>query len=249
MEEERKQGTIASILLFFLGMIAQAAGAADIQINSEFLTSPYAKLTGTVSGAAEVELNGDVNVTGGLAAVYFIGSGAWLTVIPGADLYSNVVTVDSSGGDYTNPAAAMTNYSKWCPSPSAASPCLLKILPGVFDVGTGSVVMQPYIDIEGSGEDTTVITGSIDGGGTSCGPPPANGVVNGANKAEIRRLTVRHTGGGTGAAAIANSDASPKVTNVTVKVSPSSLCSVGIRNRNFSPIIAGARVTATGSGL
>ncbi|HSB30547.1 MAG TPA: hypothetical protein VLD55_03005, partial [Candidatus Sulfobium mesophilum] len=59
---------------------------------------------------------------------------------------------------------------------------------------------------------------------------------------------VRHTGGGTGAAAIASSDASPKVTNVTVTVSPSSLCSVGIRNRNSSPIIAGARVTATGSG-
>lgn len=189
-------------------MIAQAAGAADIQINGEFLTSPHAKLTGTVSGAADVEMN----------------------------------------GDYTNPAAAMTNYSTWCLSPSAASPCLLKILPGVSDVGTGSVVMQPYIDIEGSGEDTTVITGSIDGGRTSCGPPPANGVVNGANKAEIRRLTVRHTGGGNGAAAIASSDASPKVTNVTVTVSPSSLCSVGIRNRNSSPIIAGARVTATGSG-
>ena len=41
----------------------------------------------------------------------------------------------------------------------------------------------------------------------------SNGVVNGANKAEIRRLTVRHTGGGTGAAAIVNSDASPKVTH------------------------------------
>lgn len=81
MEEERKQGTIASILLFFLGMIAQAAGAADIQINGEFLTSPHAKLTGTVSGAADVEMNGDVNVTGGLAAVYFIGSGAGLTGI------------------------------------------------------------------------------------------------------------------------------------------------------------------------
>ena len=43
--------------------------------------------------------------------------------------------------------------------PRTATPCLLKIMPGVYDVGTNSITMQPYIDIEGSGENSTVIQG------------------------------------------------------------------------------------------
>jgi|GEM_PF-6069879 len=103
-----------------------------------------------------------------------------------------VAIVAKSGGDYTDPATAMTNYSDWCPSPSDTNPCLLKIMPGVYNIGTGSVVMRSYIDIEGSGENVTIIQGTVDGS--------AAGVINATSTSvsgpvELRSLTVQNAGG------------------------------------------------------
>jgi hypothetical protein len=100
--------------------------------------------------------------------------------------YGKVAIIAQSGGDYNNPATAMTNFADWCGTPSAGSPCLLKIMPGIYAVGADSVHMQPFIDMEGSGENMTVIEGSVDG----------TGAVLGAGNAEIRFLTIRNTSTG-----------------------------------------------------
>jgi hypothetical protein len=152
--------------------------------------------------------------------------------------YGNVRIVAPTGGDFSDPYVAMSTHSSWCPNPSA-NPCLLKIMPGVYNIGTSSVQMQSYIDIEGSGENTTIIQGSIDN--------PVSGIVNGASNSEIGFLTVKNTGGGTNAIAIYNSGASTKITNVTVTATGAVHNNYAVVNQNSSsPSLLNVAVTASG---
>jgi len=156
------------------------------------------------------------------------------------DYLGKVAIVATSGGNYNNPATAMSDYQKWCgPAPSAANPCLLKIMPGVYNVGTSTVQMQPYIDIEGSGENTTIIQGNISS------PDLSVGLVIGANYSEIRFLTVINTGGGDYTTAIYNFSAASKMTNITAKASRGITC-IGVNNVSSSPIMTNVAVTASG---
>jgi YVTN family beta-propeller protein len=151
--------------------------------------------------------------------------------------YGKIAIVAQSGGNYNNPATAMGAFASWCGTPSASNPCLMKIMPGVYNIGTGSVNMQPYIDIEGSGENVTVIQGNKDGA-----------IINGANNSELRFLTVRHTGGTTTAMAIYNINASPRITNVTAIVSGATDWSYCIENSGASPVMSNVTITASASG-
>jgi hypothetical protein len=158
--------------------------------------------------------------------------------------YANVVIVAKYGGDYTDPWAAMEAYEGWCDLPSATNPCLLKIMPGVYDIGTFSVWMQNYIDIEGSGELVTKILGHIDSA--------SSGVVHGA-AAELRFLTIENTGGGSHATAIYNDrsasypTSNPRITHVTAYAHDGTDYSTAIYNTNNSnPVMT--NVTATASG-
>ena len=70
---------------------------------------------------------------------------------------------------------------------------VVKIEPGVYDVGIASVNMIPHVDIEGSGEKVTRIVGTVERGPLT-DFITVNGVINGANDAELRHLTVVHQG-------------------------------------------------------
>jgi len=96
--------------------------------------------------------------------------------------YGKVAIVAQTGGDYADPVSAMNDLATWCGTPSANNPCLVKILPGIYDIGSTSLTMINYVDVEGSGENVTKITG--------------NGVVNFlySSKAELRMITVESRG-------------------------------------------------------
>lgn len=155
--------------------------------------------------------------------------------------YGKVAVVAQSGGDYTDPITAMGDVVTWCGTPSATNPCLLKIMPGVYDIGSNSLQMQSYVDIEGSGENITRIKGNTDW--------PV-GVVMGASYTEIRFLTVESAGtGGYWGYKIAirhNGGVSFRITNVTVIASGGTSNNTGIFNSGASPIMT--NVTATASG-
>jgi len=139
--------------------------------------------------------------------------------------YSNVVIVSPSGGDFTNPVDALNSIT----DASASNPYLVKIMPGVYDIGSSSVQMKEYVDIEGSGENATKITGS------------AGGVVSGASNAEIRFLTINSS-----AVGMYNSNVSPKVLNVTITTIGQGQC-FGIYNDNFSsPWLTNVTITVRG---
>jgi hypothetical protein len=121
---------------------------------------------------------------------------------------SNVAYVAPNGGNYTNPISAMGDLATWCGVPSATNPCLLKIMPGVYEIGSTSLEMHDYVDIEGSGENVTKITGN------SIAPVIKNdGDGVGGSNTEMRFLTVENTGGGS--AILITNFISPKTSNVT----------------------------------
>lgn len=117
--------------------------------------------------------------------------------------YGKVAVVAQTGGDYTNPLTAMNDLATWCGTPSATNPCLLKLMPGIYDIGSNTVQMQPFVDIEGSGENVTKVKGN------------SGALLSGANNASLRFLTVESENGGLYSAAIMNNMASPVIMHVT----------------------------------
>jgi len=154
-------------------------------------------------------------------------------------LYGNVAIVATTGGDFTDPLTAMNNISSVCGTPSASNPCLVKIMPGVYNIGANSLQMKDYVDIEGSGENVTAIIGTVDGAST--------GVIKGASNATIRLLSVQNVGGGSNSVGFYNVNASPKMRQITVSASGGSNKNYGIFNSTGSqPIMT--NVTSSASG-
>ena len=176
--------------------------------------------------------------------------------------YSNTIIIAKSGGDFADPVAAINSIS----DASESNAYLLKIMPGVYNIGGNAVKMKRYVDIEGSGETTTKIISNIDWF------PAITATVVGSDNAEIRFLTIENTGSRY-TAAFMNNGASPKMTNITinasgyevtalinmnksnpvmVNVTSHSTASQGIRcwaiyNDKSSPVMKGVTAIADGS--
>jgi hypothetical protein len=216
------------------------SGTANISISGNAATA-------TTATTANSVVAGGVATTGLADGAVTSSKLAVNAVTPGAiAFYQNVAIVAPSGGDYNNPATAMAAYSLWCGPPSATNPCLLKIMPGVYDIGTSTVVMQPYIDIEGSGEKLTKITGAIVSGSW----PPTAATVKGANNAQIRFLTVQNTGVGNYVVAVLGSSMSSLLHVTATVLGPSSGSSYGygVYNLGSQPTMTNVTVTVSGAG-
>jgi len=135
--------------------------------------------------------------------------------------YRNVIIVAPVGGDFTSPVDAMNSIV----DASETNPYLVKIMPGVYDIGGASVQMQPYVDIEGSGENVTKIKGNV-------GVETA-GVVNASSDAELRLFTVENNGTGEWSIGIRIQDAALQMTHVSVEVTGAANDAAGIYNVTF----------------
>ena len=84
---------------------------------------------------------------------------AILLALPSAGFakdYTKVVTVGSPGGNFTSPIKALASIT----DASAKKTVLVKVMPGTYDLGTESLQMKEYVDLEGAGSDKTMITSS-----------------------------------------------------------------------------------------
>jgi hypothetical protein len=127
---------------------------------------------------------------------------------------------------------------------SASKPYLLHIEPATYDLGTGSLNMKEWVDIEGSGELNTVITSGVTAPGCTATSP---GTVTGANNAEMRFLTVRNTGAVNGKIAISIGAASPRLTHLTAQsTGDGGNNNFGLCINNSSPTMTDVMVTASG---
>ncbi|HPB30473.1 MAG TPA: pectinesterase family protein [Candidatus Sumerlaeota bacterium] len=149
--------------------------------------------------------------------------------------YQNLIVVAKSGGHYTTISAAILSIS----DASEANHYLIYVAPGIYNE---QVAMKEYVDIEGAGELSTIITRT---GNES----PYTGTVLGANNAELRFLTVENTGDNVYAAAIFNESNSPRITHVTTRTSGATTANYGIHNRGAaSPVVKNSTIIVKGTG-
>ncbi len=137
----------------------------------------------------------------------------------------------------TASGTALLNALSKISDASATNPYLIIIEPGIYDIGANSLQMKSYVDVQGSGENVTKITGNIDNFDS--------GVLMGANNMEIRFLTVENTGDESSSIAVSNSSSSPLITNVTA-IASGGMTNIGIINNNATPTMTNVTAIATG---
>lgn len=154
-----------------------------------------------------------------------------VVVIPlfcGGEALKNVVTVAKANGNFTDPVAAVNSIS----DASAANPYIVVIGPGIYSL-TQTLVMKQYVDIVGSGENVTKITGAI----STNDDDISSTLIFGANNATLSSLTMENTGGHWYSFALYNSNASPTISNVTAIASWASIDNYCVRNVLSSPVM------------
>lgn len=136
---------------------------------------------------------------------------------------SNVIIVAKSGGDFSDPVAAMNSIT----DASISKPYLVKILPGVYDIAQQTILMKQYVDIEGSGENVTTIKSTN-----------SSYTLYGASKSTIRQLSIETTGG----VSIYNASVSPVIQNITFNT----VDAIGIQLVGTShPVISNSKINVS----
>jgi Collagen triple helix repeat (20 copies) len=112
---------------------------------------------------------------------------------PSGVSFVRTVLVSPTGANAVADGGLLTSALAGISGPSQENPYLVWVEPGVYDLGTGSLAIPSWVDVQGSGEETT----TIEGEGTVA--------VNAASHTEIRELTVSDTNGSAGGEAIETS--------------------------------------------
>lgn len=96
---------------------------------------------------------------------------------------ANTILVAKSGGDYASIQAALNSIS----DATADNPYLVWVAPGVY---SETVVMKPYVDLQGAGQEATIITSTAS---NDAWPPIVGTLVLTAN-VSVRDLTIGNSG-------------------------------------------------------
>jgi hypothetical protein len=150
---------------------------------------------------------------------------ALLLEVRTAEAQIRTVLVSPVPNNPTASGTALRNALAGISSPSSTNRWLLKIEPGIYDVGTTSLQMRSWVDIEGSGIGVTTVRGSVDA------RPNFDGTINGADSSELRLLTVEAQG--SSSIAMANNATSPRLYRLKL-IATAVLETWGIRNTNGS---------------
>jgi len=150
--------------------------------------------------------------------------------------------VAASGGDYTSVFDALHTHviDSWCGTPALDNPCVIQMMPGVYDFGNQTLVMPDYVYLLGSGKHNTKILSSY-----------SNGVIklNSFSDTEIRDLSIETSG--VAEAIVAGSATQLYIKNVAVKMLSSSgavrglVCSGLCEVDNFELTIGSSSATST----
>ena len=133
---------------------------------------------------------------------------------PAAEAGSNV----NSGTELLAMVAAIP--SSGSEKPSATNPWLVRLGPGVFDLGSSALTLPTYTALDGAGRDITVIAGT---GAASAG------TVNVGDHGTLSRLTVNMTGTGGWGVYLPPQSTSVYLEHVTINaISPSNAVSAAL---------------------
>lgn len=180
--------------------------------------------------------------------------------------YGGTVVVSPVPGDPTASGQALRkSLDNLNPEPSARFRWLVKIEPGVYELGGNPLAMRQFVDIEGGGIAATTLRGNVgpisgaaaredlssadslvdgDAGGLN------QGLIVGASNAELRQLTVEcvPTAAQPACMAMLNESASPSLRNLRLRVTaPSPGSHWGIRNYDAAPALDHVEIEVSGS--
>ncbi|MEM8961533.1 MAG: hypothetical protein AAGD38_08655 [Acidobacteriota bacterium] len=164
-----------------------------------------------------------------LLVLVFLASTAFAQTPP----YNRTIIVPATGNATADGAALLAAVTGITPTPSSANRWLIKLEPGIYDMGKAQLVMQDYVDIEGSGTLETEIRSNIPFTGSLL-----FGVVDASARAELRELTVSCISNAENDACqgISILDANPNLTDLRIFIQGSGAGSHwGIRTFNSVP--------------
>ncbi|MBU1000615.1 MerR family DNA-binding transcriptional regulator, partial [Patescibacteria group bacterium] len=129
--------------------IGTSAAGARLQVNGGGL---FGWGTASVAGPSNgLAVSGNVGI-GTTSPLYALDVSGTIRTTALLTPYAQTKTVATSGADYTSIQSAIDSLT--C---SAAAPCLVKVMPGVY---TENVTMKAYVTLIGSGREVTKITAS-----------------------------------------------------------------------------------------
>jgi hypothetical protein len=105
-------------------------------------------------------------------------NGAAGTVGPAGASFARTVIVSPTGGSALANGTLLVHAVDSISGEGASNPWLVWVEPGSYDLGSAELTLPSYVDLQGSGQDTTKIAGE------------GAGVVNAATNTEIRELSV-----------------------------------------------------------
>ena len=165
-----------------------AAVAADV--NGNFT----AVKTAVDDNDARITTNA-ANITANTAAVTTAATN--ITALQNAVLIRTItISPVLVGGvpDALQSGTALLNAMASITGATATNPYLLKLEPGVYDLGAGSLTMKQHVSLVGSGIENTTVTSTVDA--WVAVPGQATATVGLDSGCELRFITIRNSGGG-----------------------------------------------------
>lgn len=251
---QRFKATYLPLVLVLVGGIlfgswAVNAWAGSLNVSRLATLNPavsgtLAGCVGSSNGGATLSLGGRVMTPSTILRI--ASGGACDASESGANLfgYANTVLVSAGSDVLANGQALQKAMQTVSTVATATRTFLVKLEPGIYDLGTAPLFMLPYVDLEGSGEGVTIITSKSRSNSYS--------TLVGAKNSELRFLTVESIGldatfFNVGIITVPGIDKTFKVHDVTVNVSGPGLNSSAIFVLQSSPTIRNCTVNADGS--
>ncbi|MGH2684377.1 MAG: hypothetical protein ACRDJP_02805 [Actinomycetota bacterium] len=213
------------VVVLAIGMLAAGAMALSPALSA---APPLTKKKANKLYVNVGEKASDSELLDGIDSTGFLGAGATAAdssllggMSPGdfQPSYTRTIVVNP-GTDATANGQALRNALASITTASITNPFLVKLEPGVYDVGTTPLQTTPFVDIEGSGRLTR-----IEGSGSS---NPAEGVVMLGPSTELRFLGIANTGGAEQSRGVYLDGINGRLHNVAINVTQADDNAVGI---------------------
>lgn len=166
-----------------------------------------------------------------------------LTVLIAGAAQAQVVVVSGANPPLVNGANLLAAIAG-IPAPGPANPWVVKLEPGIYDLGGQQIVMRDFVDIEGSGRDVTYVQSDV-----TLSPSDAVVEAPAGIEAELRELTITNNSPSTGTG-VRISTSAFLLTEVNIEAL-TGRDGIGAQTVNVSPRIneVFARVNAGSTGI
>lgn len=203
-----------------------------------FLTASNMALAGDLSLSGDVDISGDVNITNFDKGINYPNGTRQTGWYARTVIVSPLGSASENGTQLLDKMAGITTAGN-------SNPFLVRLEPGIYDIGANTLSVKPYVHLEGSGMDITTIKGNP----VSSFQGSPNGVVACDDYTELRWLTVENYGGTGDAFAVSMYEASNvRLTDVTAKSTAAAHSAAAIYIYNSKPDFFRVRAEAQGGG-